>query len=844
MRFILAIALVLWLAIPANAGFLVPLIGGAAFAAGTAGMALSFALNVVGVFAFSYVAGKLLAKSQKQDSGVQTGGTQLDIRVEADVPMSLLVGYAVTAGSLADARTYGKRGDDDNSDLIEIISLADHECDGLEAVFVEGQQRSIGADDGYRGQVVDGYAGKLALKFYDGRQTAADAFTVASFGSVAQPWDGAFIGTSVTYARLHSIYDREKVPGRLPWKFVVRGKPMYDPRKDSTVAGGSGSHRFTDLATHQWTRNLAVIAYNVLRGIYILDGNGARQFFYGLENTRASQLPLDVWFAAMNEADLAIARADGGTEAQYTAGGEITLDTEPLETIKELVKAGGGRFVEVGGIYKLYLGAPGLPVMSIDDGSLLAAVEDRFKPFMALEGRINHITGKYTSPADGWIDAVAPARSREDWRAEDGRRKSADFAAPMVQSGTQMQRLMEQFLNRSRRERKHVLPLPPAAFVLEPGDVIEWTSVRNGYTAKEFEVDSADYATSLETTISATEVDGTDFDWDIGQELPLPDGRIVVTRPAGKVVSGFDVESFIDLGDLGTKRPAIRISWEDPEDGDLIGVAWQIRPVADLSNTADGSATDAGVVTGGAIILRGGLQPLTTYQLRARFISANGYATDWSLWKPVTTRDTRIDIHDIGPAVQGRIDDAVGRVQAEVARLKSLVANLIAERNAAEFVQIERVRTELAASFDSSSASITKTQLAAVSANEALAASIETMSTKVAGNTAAITSEASARTTADGAIAATVSSLSTTVGGHTTTIGQHSTAIANAQEAIGDLELSVETIGDDLTAGGRIRFITATTPSGAVASVAIEVNVGTPSSPTWSRAGIYLDAIS
>ncbi|MDQ2083087.1 phage tail protein [Xanthobacteraceae bacterium Astr-EGSB] len=786
MLLLLTIAVVLSLVAPAEAGFLVPLIGGAVFAATAAGAALSFALNVVGAFAVSYVAGKLLAKSKTQDSGVQAGGTQLDIRVDADVPMSLLVGYAVTAGSLVDARTYGKRGDDDNSDLIEIVSLGDCECDGLEAAIVEGQQRALGADDGYRGQVVDGYDGKLALKFYNGRQTAADAFSVAAFGSAAQPWDGAAIGTSVTYVRLHSIYNREKVPGRLSWKFVVRGKPMYDPRKDSTVSGGSGTHRFADLATHEWTRNLAVIAYNILRGIYILDGNGDRQFFYGLENTRAAQLPLDVWFAAMNECDVAIALAGGGTEPQYTAGGEITLDTEPLEAIKELIKACGGRFVEIGGIYKLYVGAPGLPVMAIDDGSLIAAVEDRFKPFLPLESRINHITGKYTSPADGWIDAVAPARSREDWRAEDGRRKSADLDAPMVQSGTQMQRLMEQFLNRSRRERKHILPLPPPAFVLEPGDVIQWTSLRNGYTAKEFEVDSADYATNLDTTISATEVDGTDFDWDIGQELPLPDGLIVTTRPAGKVVTDFDVAAFVFLGDRGTKRPAIRLTWEDPEDGDAIGVSYEIRSFADISNATTYSTTDADVVASGMLTILAGLQPLTIYQVRARFISFNGYSCDWSLWQPVTTPDTRIDRDELSRSMD--------------ARLRQLEEQL---------PDILTVRKEL----------------------DALSGAVNTQVTTLVERLGRVNIGAGARyqenkASVEIALAAT----------------------AGIDSALAELEIElgaqIEDMGTTITAGGRIRFVTSTTVSGAIASVAIEVNTGTPETPTWSKAGIYLDAIS
>jgi hypothetical protein len=73
-------------------------------------------------------------------------------------------------------------------------------------------------------------------------------------------------------------------------------------------------------------------------------------------------------------------------------------------------------------------------------------------------------------------------------------------------------------------------------------------------------------------------------------------------------------------------------------------------------------------------------------------------------------------------------------------------------------------------------------------------------------------------------------------------------AIADVDSALSqlsiDLTAEINNMGDTVSAGGRFRIVTAATPTGAVASIAMEVNVGTPGTPSWDRAGIYLDVVS
>ncbi|MBN8959325.1 MAG: hypothetical protein J0H17_22665, partial [Rhizobiales bacterium] len=337
---ILFVAAALWLCVPApaHAAFLIPIVA-SALAVSTA---VATAIVTVGSLALSFGLSWL---SSKLLTDVPVGGSELDLRVDATIPQSLIVGRAVTAGSLVYAETFGKRGKIDNSDLIRIFAIADHVCHGIVKAYCEDQEvattaqegetagKFYGADAAGRGNIVNGYEGKLSIEFYLGTQTAADQLTVGALGSHPdRPWTSAMVGRGRCYAREHAIWDSDVLQTPPRWRFIVDGALLYDPRKDTTV-GGSGAHRFDDLSTHEFTSNLMVIAYNILRGVRVKNAAGTPVHFYGLEATPAANLPLDNWFAAMNECDVVI---DG--EPQFHGGMEIKLSDEPLDAVKQIIR--------------------------------------------------------------------------------------------------------------------------------------------------------------------------------------------------------------------------------------------------------------------------------------------------------------------------------------------------------------------------------------------------------------------------------------------------------------------------------------------------------------------------
>jgi hypothetical protein len=799
----------------ANAGFIVAAVVAAVGITGVAATVATFVGTVALSVGVSWLASKLMPKPEQAASNL---GVELNIRVDPETPQSLLLGRCVTAGSLVYAETYGKRNEIDNSDLVEVIAIADHPCEGLVDVYVDEVQRNLvpaGAGNPgqfwgplaqQRGDLVDGFSGYLAVKFYDGTQVAADPFAVAACGAQpGRPYTSAMLGMGITYARTHSIYNTDKVPGAMHWRFVIDGALLYDPRKDTTV-GGSGSHRWDDLATHEFSSNLAVQAYNILRGIRVKDQNGLNQHFYGIENTPAENLPLSNWFAAMNECDVLV---DG--EPQFHGGIEVPVNMEPLEVVRQILSACDGRLSEIGGIYKCYVGVPGVPVATFTDEILRADEGDQLRPITPLERRVNHVAGSYTSPADGWVPKVAPARSVATWEEEDGRRLPGYLDAPMVQSGAHMQRLMKQMLLRSRQQRRHSIPLPPSLFGLEPGDVVEWTSEVNGYVEKLFEVDAVEENEDLSSVVALIELDPDDYDWD-GETDLIPETvvSLVVDRPAPKIIEGFDVQAISHDGTNGVSRPAIRVTWDPPEDGDLKTVEVQIRRPTQPTEIATFPTDEP---ASGEMIILASITPNTEYEVRGRFISFEGLETEWSLWISITSLDIRI--------IRDELND---ELDARLRRLEEIPIRDIA--NVQD--QIDRIATALNSQISYITERVGRITLGVGSKTGQALAGVEIAMEAV--------------TDTNQALAALDSTVIAQFGDAFTQIESALTAIADIDEALGTLEETVTAAVNDSLAEGKIRFLASAGVGGALASIRIEVRATT--GDAFSFAGIRLDVFA
>jgi hypothetical protein len=215
-------------------------------------------------------------------------------------PRVMLLGETFTPGSLVDGFDYGGKYGTDWEVLI--IRLADEPCESLTGFYVNDEYVPYTGDGNY--PQFDSH--HFSLWFRSNTSTVALPSVVTDHGP---GWTSSDIGASgcdVIVAYLADAPDAKKPawPGGRPhFGFVLKGGKRYDPRLDSTVTGGSGSHRIDDPTTWEWTENAVINWYGFERGVYV-DGDTTDQtkLLVG-RGLSAEESPPENIFAAANLCD-------------------------------------------------------------------------------------------------------------------------------------------------------------------------------------------------------------------------------------------------------------------------------------------------------------------------------------------------------------------------------------------------------------------------------------------------------------------------------------------------------------------------------------------------------------
>lgn len=584
----------------------------------------------------------------------QNGGLRTQSTIAGGTtPQTIIVGRYATGGCLiAPPYTHGIKGDGDQVEhLVILYNLADHPIDGVESVIIDGESCVFdvpsGRDGGIYGNTCSTYNDRAFLRWHDGQQAAADEMLAEVYGSHPdRPWQSSAILTRTSYGVLTYKYDPEIWTGIPQARFVLRGARLYDPRLDSSV-GGSGSQRWNDPSTWSWTENPVVIIYNILRGIELYQDPATwSPVTYGLR-VPAEKLPLSNWTTAMNACDEEVAVAGGGTRPRYRAGLEFGVSDEPLSVIEIIADACCAELAQVGGIWRIQIGAPAAVSAYLTDDDLMLDGQDNLNPFARLGDLYNAAHASFPHPDRLWESAEATPYYRPDLEEVDGgRRLVADLNLAAVSDPRQIRALMREFVKDARRGTIATITVPPALLYLRPLQTISWSSARHGFVNELFEIraKTIDPMTLCSTlTLRARSV--LDYDEDADGDAQQPaDPSTGSSDPIREGVPGFGVEGIITADDAA----AVRLEW-NPE---IVGgeIRYQVRVQATGQVVADGRAAieDAQIVISGVL-------PNTEYEVRARVIG--GRKSTWGDWIAVTTPDA-----SGGSGGTGMIDD---RLEAE-----------------------------------------------------------------------------------------------------------------------------------------------------------------------------------
>lgn len=632
----------------------------------------SFMLNAAVGVGVSLLSRALADKPASQATGTRVGGVQGKLQAAGDLSRSFPLGYSVTAGSLVYANFWGQDGDTPNAFFTQVIAVSDLPT-ALARVYVNGELVTLLTGEALAdyGVPVQEYRkdGKdhLWIKYHDGTQTTADTFLSNDVASSDRPWGPDRIGAGIAYVICTALVDDTLFSGFPQFRFALDGVKLYDPSRDDT-AGGSGAQRWSNPST--WGGDgddfPAVQAYNVLRGI-----SYSGVWLYGLQGVSSAQLPNVAWINAISACRDQV-EGESGAEPSYRAGMELQVGHQIGDTLDVLMTACQGRLSEIGGVYKMHAGAPGAPVVVFTDGDILSSEEQTFTPFFGLSETVNGISASHPEPAEGWNMKVAPPLLRTDLEARDGgRRLLSDIKFNAVPYPEQVQRLMKSALLEAQRARRHTYSMPAEFWLLEPGDIVAWTSERNGYVTKLFRVDGAVDKANADVILDLTEVDPSDYDWDHGSDYrPVPTVPIVFVRPAPQAVLDWYAEGQIVYDANGfARRPAILLEWNGSVTSDIAAVQFEVREAFGDMNVVHANRMDN--VAAGATLISQNLLPNTDYQVRGRYIPANPRETLWSDWIAVATPNVLIGSQDVVSSLLYQMQE----LQDEVDRRVTLVEN-------------------------------------------------------------------------------------------------------------------------------------------------------------------------
>lgn len=728
----------------------------AAVGLGAVGTAL---LHVAVAVGLGFAAKKLTPKPKSGDRGAA-----LNLTIDPAAPRQMIVGETGTAGSLV----YWQLSGDDNRRLEMVIALADHECEALSSVWVDGKKKEWDSETG----IVSGYNNHLKVRFYSGAPgQAADADLISHSGG---RWTSAMVGTSVCYVVVTMWYDEKDFPQGIP-KFVfgVNGAKFYDERSDTSV-GGSGDQRWSDPATWVYSDNPAVAIAHLVRGF----APGGQKLF-GLNASAASVRQSD-FAASANACDESVSTKGGDTEKRYACGALFDTTQQNGDIFEALIGAMAGEVVESGGIYRIIAGVAQTPVASVTDADLIAG-----KPFVSDPKRprselVNAVVGSFSDPARSYKAVPLPPRtSSTDETADGGIRLTKTLDLTAVTSRSQAQRIMEVERRRARRQLRAQCTTRAAQFVLEPGDWITFTSDRRGYSSRTFVVDQVSGGQDLTTELSLTETDAEIDDWSTSDEIDDHQSSDLQTAgPSLSSASGFALAAVVIEAADGAQRPGLQATWTSITDPTVVRLDIEFRKVDDTVALSR-QIVDPAAATYTWV---DGVQSGVSYEARIRPVTQPERTTTWSSWTAAsgTTADQIVPV-----ASYSETTNPDNLPPAELSAQEAFELSLVTAVESVLGSVAERVKSAFSSAQQTAEAAISALMLGQ-------------------DNRARISTEQTIRITQNAALAEQITSVASQTDGV-------SAAVSVVQGAVSDLEGEVDDVrayyGVVINANGRLVFL-------------------------------------
>ena len=441
----------------------------------------------------------------------------------------------------------GTRDLKSNRFLYRAVSLCAGPIQSVENILID--------DEGYQssrfGQGDDRhFAAAVSLGPTAGQNFSAMRTSYSDFNA----WGTSFTGKGVAYAieRLYLDNDKPAYQGEPSTKYLVKGRKLYDPRKDSTSSVydatlGTSSHRFATPTTWEWSDNpvLALLDYMTNseygRGLALsvidlpsiaeaadkcdelvdiparlTNTTGSSYDFYDPETGQVITVPVNT-----NIPNYRPEQGSSSQQKRFRINIAIDPSKELLDNIQEILNVFRGNLSYANGKYRVHMADVASPVLTIGDDDIITGLKisngDRSQRMNRATVKFINANKQHKTDQASWpsLDSNEDDGLYDTYLTEDqGERLHKTFTIKGCTDFYQAQDTAEFLVRDSRSNLTVAGTFGSRCFGLVPGDVVSLTYDSAGYSGKYFRVmQVAIDLNSMNVNLQLKEYDSSVYTW-------------------------------------------------------------------------------------------------------------------------------------------------------------------------------------------------------------------------------------------------------------------------------------------------------------------------------------------
>ncbi|MFN3231683.1 MAG: phage tail protein [Alphaproteobacteria bacterium] len=580
------------------------IIGITTFVIAGVGLTVSSVVFGVVVTGLSLLSSALGPKFNAEDIG-----TQVNMARDPSAPREYIYGRTRTGGTMLMIDTTGTS----NETLWINNAYADHEVDAFEAFYLDDETVSF---DGAGNATTSPYNGFLSRYVQTGSESQA---AISQMISALQSWTVNHRNRGMATVAWKLTFDPDVWPGGLPnLSVVIRGRKIYDPRLDSTVAGGSGTHRAGDPATWTWSQNPVLCLLDYMRDDLL--GPAIPFGAFDMPNLIASA----------NICDELVSTKDGGLIKRYTINGIINSQLSHGDVIELMTRSMAGTLTYSGGVFRVHPGTYSNTTSSFDEDDILSL---EYTPAPSRRELVNAAKGRFADTSQAYQPADYPPQTNAAYETQDGgERFWLDLDLVFTHDHREAQRIAKLALESARHGGVAAMRVNLKGLAVRAWDTVTVTHENYGWSNKVFRVigwklnppsGESDDNQGFTVDLSLKEESSAIYAWnpasDEGDYVADPGNVSMVTLDLS-APTGLTATAVTFNGNDGSRQPAIKVTW-DPPPVWVIGVQVELSPDNGATwypyGVVPPNSGDGAIITG---LVRG-----TTYRVRIAHV-VGGFA--------------------------------------------------------------------------------------------------------------------------------------------------------------------------------------------------------------------------